>query len=135
MKKSPLFYIICALLMAACSNDDNSATTPFTSSLQGAWTLNNVICFCFFEDDFEFNAHQLTFDTSNNTVTVANGANGNFIISPGVYDFTEDQGVLTIDNNEDLMYSYQIEGDELTLVFVDEINIADDEVTLIYDRN
>lgn len=123
------FLVVMVLILLSCSGDDDKITD---TALDGEWILNRVSCFCFFEEDFDFNAHTLTFNSNEKEVVVENSDTTFFITQSGSYSFTNSGAVLDIDGKK---YSYEIEENEMILTFVDEPNIADDEIALFYTKD
>ena len=123
--------LVSILILSSCSSDDEGNPS---SELNGSWVLDDVSCFCFFGDDFDFSQHSLDFDVAQRTVAVNNGTDTFFIVvQSGVYDYEANGSQLTINNGS--AYIYEVNQDRLTLTFVDNPNIADDEITLFYNRN
>ncbi len=128
MKNSFLLFVA-LLLFISCSDDDD--TVLVDSALDGKWTLNEVSCFCFFEEDFDFSQHTLAFDSASGLVTIENSINTFFITAlPGIYPYAANGNRVRINNNRE--YRYEIVEDTLTLIYIDNANIADDEITLRY---
>lgn len=126
MRKS-IFFLAVLFACTACSSDDN----VINPELAEQWILNDVACFCFFGDDFDFSAHTITFDASAGTVTIENSADSSFIAASGTYSYSDNGEVIEIDGRR---YTYEIKGNTLTLNFVDNPNIADDEISYFYTR-
>ena len=122
-------YIILALiaLLTSCSNDiDDNLTTP----LEGKWTLTNVSCFCAFGNNPDFSGHELTF--VGNDLEVENTGEFKFLIdAAGAY--TIQDNVITLINRS--QYTYLVKTDVLELTFVDNPQIADDEIFMVYERS
>jgi len=125
---SLLFIII---LATSCDSEGTTDDAP----LNGTWVLNNALCFCGFEDDFDFSAHQLTFDVDRSKVIVTNSVNTFFITNgtSGEFDYTDDGTTLTIGNAQ-YRYEFGETGNTLVLTFIDNPNVADDELMLFYSR-
>lgn len=128
MKKAVVFFTSLFLLVSCFSDDDYVVD----AALNGTWALHNVSCFCGFEEDFDFGAHKLTFDSSEQRVVVQNAAETYFITESGSYTFANNGNVLTINGRK---YTYEIRGNDLKLIYVDDPSIADDEITLFYTRS
>ena len=126
MKK--ILLIGCLLGMLGCSNNDDVGIDPTGEK----WVLNNVSCFCFFEDDFDFSTHTIRFNPDNNTVIVENAESTAFLAPAGTYSYSVDGSIITIDDRK---YRYEETGDSLVLTYVDEPTIADDEVSYFYVRD
>ena len=124
--------LLFALLIVACSDDD----TPQIQStgLNGSWTLTNVICFCGFPDPPAFEQTQLTIDVANGEIQVDRTGMGLEYFRPvGTYTFVGTENTITLDDGR--AYTYTIEGNVLRLDFVDEPQLADDEITFLLSRN
>ncbi len=118
--------MLLTFLLVSCSNDNNDNTnTP----LEGKWTLTNVSCFCAFGNNPDFSGHKLTF-VGNNLEVENTGEFKFFTNAAGV--FTVQGNLITFKNGE--QYTYVVKTDELELTFVDNPQIADDEIVLAYKR-
>ena len=126
MRKS-IFFLVILYVFASCSSDDNI----INPELDQTWVLNNVTCFCFFGDDFDFTTHKLTFHSSEKTVTIENSGDSSFIAPSGTYPYTDNGEIIEIDGRQ---YTYEIKANSLNLHFVDEPLIADDEVSFFYTK-
>ncbi|MFK5973685.1 MAG: hypothetical protein QM485_10435 [Flavobacteriaceae bacterium] len=121
------FMLIVIALSVSCLKDDDDV---LNTELEGKWILANASCFCFFGDNPDFSGHKITFESG--SVNVENSGDFQFLINAtGAY--TENGKVITLKNGR--QYSYIIKSDTLQLTFVDEPNIADDELFLEYRRN
>lgn len=127
MKKAS-FLVIMVFVLLSCSGDDDNVVD---TTLNGEWILNRASCFCFFEEDFDFSAHTLIFSSNKEEVVVENSDTTFFITQAGSYSFTNNGNVLEIDGRK---YTYEIKGNEMILTFVDNPNIADDEISLFYTK-
>ena len=126
MRKA-FFLLVLLFTIVGCSSDDD---TP-NPELGQRWVLNNVVCFCFFGDDFDFTTHKLTFNSTEKKVIIENSEDNPFIAPAGTYSYTENGEVIEIDGRQ---YTYEIKGNTLTMHFVDEPLIADDEITYFYTK-
>ncbi len=113
-------------LLVSCSSDNNDdPNTP----LEGKWTLTNVSCFCGFGNNPDFSGHKLTF--VGNNLEVENTGEFKFLIdAAGAY--TAQGNVITFKNGR--QYTYIVKTDILELTFVDNPQIADDEIFMAYKR-
>lgn len=129
--KNSIFLLI-ALFIFACSDDDSPVVQ--SNELNGTFVLTNIICFCGFPDPPEFERTQLTIDMANNQIIVERSGNGLEYFRPvGTYTFQESENTITFEDGQS--YTYTIENNMLTLNFVDEPLIADDEITYSFRRN
>ncbi|TXN38083.1 lipocalin family protein [Flagellimonas hymeniacidonis] len=122
--------LITVLLFTSCSSDDD---TVADSGLNGTWTLTRVSCFCGFADPPEFDLTQLTFDADTNEIIVLNNGDQVYFRENGTYSYTGNGSRIRLEDGK--FYDFEITGDTLSLVFVDEPMIADDEVSYSFVRN
>ncbi len=118
------------VFLVSCSNDGDRLED---SVLNGQWTLTNVSCFCGFPDPPEFNLTQVTFVAASNQIIVSNNGSQVYFREDGTYPYTGTDNQITFENNR--TFTFDINGDRLDLVFVDNPQIADDEVTYSFVRN
>ena len=121
------------MLFVSCSNkevEDNSEVKD--NSLEGEWVLNNVACFCGFGQDYDFSSSTITFNTAENKITIENNGEFQFLRESGTYSYSGKDNTLEFDNGNS--YIFEIDGADLRLIFEDEPNIADDEITFYYSR-
>lgn len=121
-----IVYAFMACLMAGCSSDDT--IDPGNQK----WVLDNVVCFCFFGEDFDFSTHTLQFNSETQTVVIENNESSQFIAPAGTYTYSDNGSVIGIEGRE---YTYEETGNSLVLTYVDDPQIADDEVTYYYNRD
>ena len=114
-----------------CQKDN---TTNNTDELSGQYILQNVSCFCFFED-YNFSVNQLWFFPSKNLIiSKGNEYDGVYISTPNKpeeYNLTD--GVLTL-RNSNKEYVINFTNDEVTLTFIDDPLIANDEITYYFKK-
>ncbi len=123
-----LFVSIITLLTILVSCEDQDDTLDF--DLQGKWTLSNVMCFCAFEPGTDFSTVSIT--VTGYDLTVEDSADQGYL-SAAEGPFTIDGDVLTL--NDGRRYTYSIADDgNLALVYLDDPDIADDEVTYTFVR-
>ncbi|UII78152.1 hypothetical protein [Flagellimonas sp. CMM7] len=127
MKKVGFLFVL-VLVLNSCFSDDDYVVD---AALNSTWILNRASCFCFFDDNFDFSAHTLTFDSSEQRVTVQNSDDTRFIADSGTYTFTNNGNTININGKR---YAYTIRGSTLELTFLDNPDIADDEITLFYSK-
>lgn len=120
------------LLFLSCSEDDNGGEVV-DAGLQGQWTLTNVSCFCAFGENPNFMATNIVFDIDNNELEVNNTGENVYFRENGTYKYSGNGNELTFSNGRS--YVFEINGTELSLIFVDEPNIADDEISYTFIKN
>ena len=114
-----------------CQKDN---ITKGSGELNGQYILRDVSCFCFFED-YDFSLNQLWFFPSKNLlVSKGNEYDGVYISSPNEpsgYALIDGVLTLTQSNRE---YVVNFKNDEVTLTFIDDPLIADDEITYYFKK-
>jgi len=128
MKKLAFLFFVGVLF--SCEKSNDSSPTP--EGLNGTWELQSASCFCFFPDDFDFGAHKIDINSNDGVLTIENSSETSFIAEAGSYDFLVRSGNIVIRNTWE--FTFEIKGDTLTLIFVDNPEIADDEISLTYKR-
>ena len=123
-------FLLLFVFLNSCSGE--SEVNLIDPNLEGQWTLTEAQCFCFFPEDFNFAVHRIAFDTENNRINIVNDFDSFFILEEGSYVVSAFEDTLII--NEELEYRYSISNNQLRLIFVDDPNISDDEITLIYRK-
>ncbi|MBT8308283.1 MAG: hypothetical protein KJN85_15195 [Maribacter sp.] len=128
MKK--LFTILFITLMfISCSSDDNDNLDTTPTPLEGKWILTNVFCFCSFGENPDFSGHKLTFEGNN--LKVENTGEFDFLAdAEGIFSLQGD--VITFKNG--IQYTYALKTDVMAISFIDNPQIADDEILLTYKR-
>ena len=107
------------------SRKDN--ITKNSDELSGQYILQNVSCECFFKD-YEFSVNQLwVFPIKNLIVSKGNEYDGVYISSPNKpEEYILIDGVLTLtDSNKEYVVNFN--DDKVTLTFIDDPLITDDE--------
>lgn len=126
--KKVLFVAIVFAMFTSCNKEEIT-----DDRLNGTWMLTNISCFCGFDPDTNFNDFTLNFNASEKIVIVLNPREDYFYIAnSGTYSFNLTEDTIKINGSDDFKYS--VDGDILTLTRVDDPQIADDELTLIYSR-
>lgn len=128
MKK--LFAVLfMTILFVSCSNDNNDDSNTTPTPLEGKWTLTTVSCFCAFGNNPDFSGHKLTF-VGNNLKVENTGEFEFFTDAAGI--FTVQGNLITFKNGG--QYTYELKAAALSLTFVDDPQIADDEIRLNYKQ-
>jgi hypothetical protein len=124
-----LMSVLC--MSFSCSNDE--VNDPEDDALAGEWILSNISCFCFFEEGTDFSTTRLIFDTNENKVTVQNSGQDTYFKQSGTYSYSGEGNRLQFSDNE--AYNFTVKGtSSLQLVFEDNPNLSDDEVTYSFRR-
>ncbi|MCL6273934.1 hypothetical protein M3P19_07935 [Muricauda sp. 2012CJ35-5] len=121
-----VLIILSLFLVTSCSSDN--AINPGND----VWVLQNVSCFCYFGEDYDFSQHTIQFDSSTKQVTFSHNGELEFLVPAGTYPYTDNGTEIGIEGRQ---YLYREEGDLLVLNYVDNPQIADDEVTYSFQRN
>jgi hypothetical protein len=116
------------LLAFTCEKSDVKLITP----IEGQWILEDVSCYCAFDDDSFSDSQLWIFSSSSNLVS--KGIEGKSVSisklnQPISYTLVDD--VLSIGNRK---YSMEQTEDRLILSFIDNPQIADDEITYYYTK-
>ena len=111
-------------LLTACG----AKKTTKTTSIYGDWELEKAICFCPFTDETDFSTNTLSIQP--NQIKIASPEDRQFIKPTGTYDFSTENQYLKI--GETTEYSYELKDGNLIIKFLEEPELADDELTLIY---
>lgn len=129
MKKVILFLFLAVSI--SCSNDDE----PYKDAqLNGEWHLVNVSCFCGFDETIDFNDFTLRFENSENILHLDNPTDSYYYIAEsGSYNYSIEGNIISIEGSN-ASYKYEIENSNLILTFIDDPAIADDELSLMYQR-
>ena len=125
--------LLSAFFLSACSNSDDNP--KIDSELSGTWMLTNVSCFCINEPESKLNKYIIDFKMSQNTVDIQN-PNGEifYIAENGSYNYNLASNKISLDGLS-TSYTYSVENNVLTLIKIDDPQIADDELTLVFKRN
>lgn len=121
-------FLLILSIFVSCSNKDDSEPENL---LTGEWYLSEVECFCAFEST-NFEENTLRFDSTKNILYLYNPPeNPAFLAETGSYEYVIDEDIIIINGEA---FHYEIQNSALILTFVDEPEIADDELVLRYNR-
>ena len=137
MKKLILLLLFIPLVFS-CSSTDDVSKTP---EIKGQYILQDVSCFCSFDGitkdnlNYDFTKNQLWFFPEQDIlVSKGNVNDGIFITKPNepskflIYD-----GGLTL-NDSGREYTIEVKQDEIILKYIDNPEIADDEITYVFKK-
>ena len=130
MSKFNLIFSL-AFLLLSCSKGEEGKEFD-DNSLEGSWVLTNVSCFCGFPEDNDFTETHLLFDTEENKVTVDNRGKYEYFKPSGTYSYSGEDNRIKFEDGRD--YRFEINKEILNLIFIDEPNIADDEITYTLEK-
>lgn len=128
MKK--ILVVLFLVGFASCSSNDDEVEDD---SLNGQWMLTNVSCFCGFPNPPEFNLTQVTFVSANNELIVLNSGSQVYFRENGTYSYSGNDNQITFENDQSFVF--EITDDTMQLIFLDQPEISDDEVTFSFVRN
>jgi len=127
--KKLLFLVLSIALFTSCTKDEVK-----DEQLSGEWYLTNAYCFCLPESEIDINEFTLSFGNSNQQVTIGNpAATYYYIAEDGTYKYNLDNRHISFEGISP-GFTYSIENDILTLVKIDDPQIADDELTLVFKK-
>ena len=113
---------------------ENDLSNSQIDELEGRWQLQQVSCFCYFED-YDFTTNELWISAKSSVMLSRNqngqplGVTDNEIVTP-----------IRVRNNEltDLIsnrgYTFDLNGDVLNIHYIDNPQIADDEISYSFRR-
>lgn len=130
MKRILVLLLVCCFI--SCSDDDTVG--GFDVELNGSWTLTNVSCFCGFPEDVDFSSTQVTFVERTNELLVAVDDEGAPYFKPqDLYAYSGSGNTINFDDGSS--FTFEIDEDILQLIFIDNPNIADDEISFTFEKN
>lgn len=130
--KGAVIFLFTASLYSCLKENDLSNSR--IDELEGRWQLQQVSCFCYFED-YDFTVNELWISAKSSVILSRNqngqplGITDNEIVTP-----------IRVRNNEltDLIsnrsYTFDLNGDVLNIHYIDNPQIADDEISYSYRR-
>lgn len=124
------FLILVTALYLSCETDDQPVILD--AGLNGEWILQEVSCFCAFDPEIDFSQTRILFDVENSLLTVFNEGNYQLFKEPGEYYYGGQNNIINF--ADDTSYQFEINGSQLSLVYLDNPNIADDEVAYFFIR-
>ncbi len=119
--------------LSSCLKENNLSNSQI-DELEGRWQLQQVSCFCYFED-YDFTVNELWISAKSSVILSRNqngqplGITDNEIVTP-----------IRVRNSEltDLIsnrsYTFDLDGDVLNIHYIDNPQIADDEISYSYRR-
>jgi hypothetical protein len=125
--KKLFFLALVPLLHMSCESEEVNA-----SFLEGQWILKDVSCFCYFEVETNFDQHYIWFFPKEGLM-VANGTQADYYFKePGkAYRFNLKNNTLGF-SDSDRRFSYELTENSLRLSYIDNPQIADDEISYYF---
>ena len=118
------------VFLISCDSDNDPVIQD--NGLNGEWILQEVSCFCAFDANVDFSETRLIFEIDTNTLTVINEGTDRFFKESGEYRYDGQNNILDFTDNTS--YQFEVTGNQLTLVYLDNPEIADDEVVYSFRR-
>ena len=125
--------LLIALALSSCLKD-NELNSSEVGVLEGRWQLQQISCYCYFED-YDFTANEL-WVSAKSSVMLSRNQNGQPL---GI----SDNGIVTpirVQGNEldDLIsnrsYTFEVDANNLSISYIDNPDIADDEISYYFKR-
>ena len=132
-----IFVLLLSLTLSSCIGPgvtEEDLVVPENKLLYGDWSLNFVSCFCLFEDDYDYAQSQLLFENEDHTVVVVSDPDIIFLAPSGTYEYTYINDIFSLVGFEE-NYQVSLTDGFLNLTFIDNPQIADDELGLSYIKN
>lgn len=132
--KNAMQRIALLLFLALCSSCsiDGLRDSDFAEELEGQWILEDVRCFCGFQD-YDFSRNQLWFFPEDGYVLTKSTAPYSLGISESnLLTRVQFKDKVIHELSSGRKYEYSLSGTRLTLTYVDNEQIADDEVSYTY---
>ena len=126
-----LFLFSLLFVVQMCQKD---SLTKSSGELSGQYILQNVSCFCFFED-YDFRNNQLWVFPSKNLIVSKGNVNDGVYISPPneAEQYNLINGVLTLaDSSKEYVVNFN--DNEVTLTFIDDPLIDGDKITYYFKK-
>lgn len=137
MKKLILLLLFIPLVFS-CSITDDVSKTP---EIKGQYILQDVSCFCSFDVitkdnlNYDFTKNQLWFFPEQDILVSKGNVNDGIVITKPnePSKFLIYNGVLTL-NDSGREYTIEVKQDEIILTYIDNPEIADDEITYVFKK-
>jgi hypothetical protein len=125
--------LLIALVLSSCLKD-NELNSPETGAIEGRWQLQQVSCYCYFED-YDFTTNELWVSAKSSVMLSRNqngqplGISDNEIVTP-----IRVQGNELDDLISNRSYTFEVDANNLSIHYVDNPDIADDEISYYFKR-
>ncbi|MDC6388211.1 hypothetical protein PP182_05935 [Maribacter sp. PR1] len=124
------FFLSILVLVFSCETSDDQVILDY--QLEGEWMLTEISCFCAFDPEIDFTETRLLFDVDTSSVTVINDGNYQLFKESGIYKYGGQNNIISFP--DETSYQFEVKGSQLSLIYLDEPNIADDEVAYYFRR-
>lgn len=124
------FFLLILVLVFSCETSDDQVILD--NQLEGEWMLTEISCFCAFDPEIDFTETRLLFDVDTSSVTVINDGNYQLFKESGIYKYGGQNNILSFP--DETSYQFEVKRSQLSLIYLDDPNIADDEVAYYFKR-
>ncbi len=124
------FFLLILVLVFSCETSDDQVILDY--QVEGEWMLTEISCFCAFDPEIDFTETRLLFDVDTSSVTVINDGNNQLFKESGIYKYGGQNNIISFP--DETSYQFEVKGSQLSLIYLDEPNIADDEVAYYFRR-
>ena len=128
------YYVIAFLFLFSMCEQNDKSTKEDINIVKGQYILQNVSCYCWFQD-YDFTVNQLWFFPKEQLLVskgiVSDGVSITRPNEPKSYFIAD--GILTLTKSKK-QYTIEIKADEIVLSFIDDPRIADDEITYSFKK-
>ena len=128
------YYVIAFLFLFSMCEQNDKLTKGDINIFKGQYILQNVSCYCWFQD-YDFTVNQLWFFPKEQLLVSKGIVNDGVSITspnePKSYFIAD--GILTLTKSKK-QYTIEIKADEIVLSFIDDPRIADDEITYSFKK-
>ncbi len=132
-----IYILLLGVLFGSCIGPgvtESDIEVPENKLLNGEWSLNFVSCFCFFEENYNYAQSQLLFDNEDHKVVVVSDPDIIFLAPSGTYEYTYINNIFSLVGYEE-SYQLSLTDGFLNLTYIDNPQIADDELGLSYVKS
>jgi len=128
-----ILVLLIALVLSSCLKD-NELNSPKIGAIEGRWQLQQVSCYCYFAD-YDFTTNELWVSAKSSVMLSRNqngqplGISDNEIVTP-----IRVQGNELDDLISNRSYTFEVVDNNLSIHYVDNPDIADDEISYYFKR-
>ena len=125
--------LLIALALSSCLKD-NELNSSKVGVLEGRWQLQQISCYCYFED-YDFTTNEL-WVSAKSSVMLSRNQNGQplGISDNGIVTPIRVQGNVLDDLNSNRSYTFEVDANNLSISYIDNPDIADDEISYYFKR-
>ena len=125
--------LLIALALSSCLKE-NELNSSKIGVLEGRWQLQQISCYCYFED-YDFTTNEL-WVSAKSSVMLSRNQNGQplGISDDGIVTPISVQGNVLDDLNSNRSYTFEVDANNLSISYIDNPDIADDEISYYFKR-